>query len=58
MSELPVPAGGSPVRQPQEVEGGGLGLQPFRLIMGTAPKFNQAGLLRMKHQPVLREPLR
>src|SRR6266702_4156192 len=56
--ELTMPASGTPVRKPQEVEGGGLGLQPLRLMMGMTPKFNQARLLRMKRQPVLREPLR
>src|ERR1700694_174265 len=56
--EFACPASSSPVREAQEVESGGLHLRPFRLIVGTAAKFHQAGLLRMERQTVLRKPLR
>ncbi len=56
--ELPRPASCAPVRETQEIEGISLGVHPSRLIVGTTPKFHQAGLLRMKRQTVLREPLR
>src|SRR4249920_2119024 len=56
--EFASPARSTPVRQTQEVERGGLGLRPFRLIVGTAAKLHQAGLLRMQRQTVLRKPLR
>src|SRR5437773_1177199 len=56
--EFASPASSSPVREAQEVERGGLGLRPFRLIVGTAAKLHQASLLRMERQAVLRKPLR
>ncbi len=55
--EFPIPASCTPVRKAQEIEGSGLRLQPFCLMMSVTPELHQASLLRMKPQPVLRKPV-
>ncbi len=55
--ESPCPASATPVRETQEIKSSSLGLLPSRLVVGTTPEFHQSGLVRVKRQTILREPL-
>ncbi len=57
-SELSLPAPCTDVRETEEVECCGLSLPPsLRILLGEPTKFDEAGFVRMKRQPVFRKPL-